>query len=68
MVHLTRSPAKSLIQSCPLRMLGSQRHVFINKAAQYPLESGTTYWMLQKKMVNVSSTEIREKQAQNAGK
>jgi nicotinate-nucleotide adenylyltransferase len=68
MVHLTRNPASSLIQSCPLRMLGSQKHVVISKGGRLPLDPGTTYWMLQKKMVDISSTEIREKQAQNGGK
>lgn len=61
MVHLTRSPAKSLVKSCPLRMYGRQRHVFIDKGGRMPLDSGTTYWMMQKKMLNISSTELREK-------
>jgi nicotinate-nucleotide adenylyltransferase len=60
-VHLTRKPATSLIRNCPLRLYGRQRHVFIEKSAKYPLEAGITYWMLQKKMVNISSTEIRMK-------
>jgi nicotinate-nucleotide adenylyltransferase len=68
MVHLARNPAASFIQSCPLRMLGTQRHVFINKGGRFPLDSGTTYWMLQKKMVNISSTELREKIAQASEK
>jgi nicotinate-nucleotide adenylyltransferase len=61
MVHLTREPANSLVQSCPLRMYEKQNHVFIDKGGRLPLDSGTTYWMMQKKMVNVSSTEIRHK-------
>ena len=59
-VHLTRKPATSLIRQCPLRMYTKQHHVFVDKPARYPLDSGTTFWMLQKKMVNISSTEIRE--------
>lgn len=59
--HLTRKPATTLIQSCPLRLYGRQNHVFLNKSGKWPLVPGTTYWMLQKKMVNISSTEIREK-------
>lgn len=66
MVHLTRSPATSLIQSCPLRMLGSQKHIVVSKGGRFPLDPGTTYWMLQKKMIDISSTEIREKQARSA--
>ncbi|MBL4804491.1 MAG: nicotinate-nicotinamide nucleotide adenylyltransferase [Alphaproteobacteria bacterium] len=61
MVHLTRNPARSLVSACPLRMYEKQKHVIIDKGGQYPLDSGTTYWMMQKKMVNISSTEIRNK-------
>lgn len=60
-LHLTRNPAKSLVKQCPLRMYEPQNHVFIDKGGYLPLNPGTTYWMLQKKMVNISSTEIREK-------
>lgn len=59
MVHLTRSPARSLVKSCPYRMYAKQNHVFIDRGAAMPLDPGTTYWMMQKKMVNISSTEIR---------
>jgi nicotinate-nucleotide adenylyltransferase len=65
MVHLTRDPARSLVQNCPARMYGPHKHVFIDKGGRFPLDSGTTYWMMQKKMVNISSSEIREKVKQN---
>lgn len=61
MVHLTRQPAASLIQASPLRMATFQKHKFISRAGRYPLDSGTTYWMMQKKMINISSTQIRNK-------
>ncbi len=61
MVHLTRNPARSLVKACPYRMYEKQKHVFIDRGGKLPLDSGTTYWMMQKKMVNISSTEIREK-------
>lgn len=60
MLHLTRNPARSLVKGCPLRMVESQKHIITNKAGKMPLTPGTTYWMMQKKMVNISSTEIRE--------
>jgi nicotinate-nucleotide adenylyltransferase len=60
-VHLTRYPVSSLVQNCPLRMYGRQRHKMISKAGKWPLEKNTSYWMLHKKMVNISSTEIRGK-------
>ncbi len=59
MVHLTRNPARSLVKSCPLRMYEPQKHVVIDHGGRLPLDSGTTYWMMQKKMVNISSTAIR---------
>ena len=61
MVHLTRNPARSLVKACPYRMYAKQKHVFTDHGGKLPLDSGTTYWMMQKKMVNISSTEIREK-------
>lgn len=61
MVHMTRPPAKSIIRRCPLRMLGNQRHVIIDRASSYPLNKNTTYWMLQNRMVDTSSTDIRNK-------
>ena len=60
MVHLTRPPAKSLVRGSPLRDYSAQSHHVIDKAGRYPLNPGVTYWMLQKKMVNISSTELRE--------
>lgn len=59
-VHITRKPATALIKQCPLRMYGKQHHVFLDQPARYPLLPGTTFWMLQKKMVNISSTELRD--------
>ncbi len=65
MIHITRHPPVKLIKSCPLRMLSSQKHITVNHGGCYPLDSQTTYWLLQKKMINISSTEIREKMLSN---
>lgn len=65
MLHLSRTPATSLIRKTPYRMLENQTHVFIDKAARWSLDSGVTYWMMQKKMVNISSTEIRKRMSKN---
>ena len=65
MLHLTRSPAKSLVKSCPLRLYAPQRHVVLTQGGRFPLDPGTTYWMMQNKMVNISSTDIRRQQAEN---
>ncbi len=61
MVHLSRSPAKSLVQNSPIKNYKRQTHRFISRGGRLPLEPSTTYWLLQKKMVNISSTEIRNK-------
>ncbi|MDB2682697.1 nicotinate-nicotinamide nucleotide adenylyltransferase [Alphaproteobacteria bacterium] len=60
MVHLSRNPANTMIKACPLRMYTPQKHVFLNKGAKVPLDSGTTYWLMQKKIVHTSSSEIRK--------
>ena len=60
-VHITRAPPVKLIKNCPVRMLGSQKHIILDRGGHVPLDSHTTYWLLQKKMVNISSTEIRKK-------
>ena len=59
MIHVTRHPSIHLIQQCPLRMLSSQRHIFLDHGGTYSLDSNTSYWLLKKKMINISSTEIR---------
>lgn len=59
MLHLTRFPAQTLVKNTPLRMYKKQRHRYINKGGRFSLDSGTTYWLMQKKMVDVSSTHIR---------
>lgn len=61
MVHITRFPPVKLIKQCPTRMLSRQTHIVLDTGGRVPLDSHTTYWLLQKKMVNISSTEIRKK-------
>lgn len=61
MVHITRSPPVKLIKNSPVKLLSSQKHITLDHGRKVPLDSHTTYWLLQKKMVNISSTEIRKK-------
>ena len=63
MVYLTRPPATGLIQGCPLRMQSTQAHSIIDRGGAYPLDSGIAYWMLQKPMIDTSSTSIRTKES-----
>ncbi|NCC22362.1 MAG: nicotinate-nicotinamide nucleotide adenylyltransferase [Alphaproteobacteria bacterium] len=58
-VHMGRPPAHSVIRATPMRMIGSQRHVYPRVAARYSLQPRTSYWVLQKKMIDISSTVLR---------
>jgi nicotinate-nucleotide adenylyltransferase len=58
--HIARPPALTLIENCPLKMLTGQNHVFLDKARKVDLKPRNSYWLMQKKMVSISSTEIRE--------
>ncbi len=60
MAHIVRPPAHSVIQQCPVRMMASRRHFYPVCAGRHPLESDITYWIMQKKMLNISSTYIRD--------
>lgn len=59
-VHIARPPANNLVKASPLRMRASQRHRIIQRPSAYPLEPNTSYWMLSRKMINISSSQIRE--------
>lgn len=58
-VHICRPPALSVIRGAPLRALSTQTHCFPDNAGRYPLTPNTTYWILQRKMLTLSSTKIR---------
>ncbi len=61
MAHVIRPPAGKLVRNMPLRMLGTQRHIHPAKAGRWPLTPKTSYWILRKKAVDISSTHIRQK-------
>ncbi len=60
-IHITRAPPVKLIKNCPVRMLGTQKHIILDRGGHIPLDSHTTYWLLQKKMIDISSTQLRRK-------
>lgn len=64
MVHITRFPPVKLISNCPNRMLSTQNHVILPHGGHVQLRPRTTYWLLQKRMVNISSTQIRKNAAE----
>lgn len=59
--HFARPPAQSLAQACPLRMVAEQRHSLLPQPGSPDLRPGRSYWVLQGVLVDMSSTEIREK-------
>jgi len=58
--HIARPPATDLIKNFPLRMLKTQNHHMLSYPENVSLEAGNTYWIQQKKMINISSTDIRK--------
>ncbi len=63
MIHVPRHPPEQLIQQCPLRLLSTQRHIFVNHGGNFALTPNTSYWLTQNKMIDISSTQIRSKKA-----
>jgi nicotinate-nucleotide adenylyltransferase len=59
MVHICRPPAYSVIANTPVRLLSGRRHIYPETAARYSLQAGLSYWILQKKMIDISSTNLR---------
>lgn len=57
---VTRPPAESLVKNSPFRMYSREKHISLSHAGKWPLDSGVAYWMLDKKMLDISSTAIRE--------
>lgn len=58
--HIARPPALSLIQNCPLRMKQSQNHHFLKQKTTGPLLPKNTYWLMQNRLVSISSSKIRK--------
>lgn len=58
--HIARPPAWTLIKQCPLRQLKQQNHHVLDRAQNVSLAPGNTYWLMQKRMLDISSTKIRK--------
>ena len=59
MLYIARQPVQSLVRRCPARLYARQSHYYIDKSGAYDLSVGSTYWMMQKKMVDISSSDMR---------
>ena len=64
-VFIARPPSLGLIKNCPVRMLGPQsKHCFLDTMHTFSKEKSRMYWMLDTKMVDMSSTYLRALQEQ----
>lgn len=59
--HIARPPFWSMIESCPLKNLATQKHIFVNRGLKATLKPHISYWIMQNMMLDISSTEIRDK-------
>lgn len=57
--HIVRPPASSIIENCPLKLQSTQKHLYIARSQHVALKPGQTYWIMQRKMMSLSSTAIR---------
>lgn len=61
-VFIARPPAGTLVQGCPLRMLPPQNQSYRATGAKTPLNPPKITWLKGTKMIDISSTKIRNKQ------
>ena len=61
MAHFARPGANTLMKSCKTRMLSQQKQIVTQRTGRRSLAPKQTYWMMQKRMMDISSTEIRNK-------
>lgn len=59
--HIARPPFWSTIEACPLKNLATQKHIFVNRSLRAELKPRHTYWIMQNRMMDISSTYIRSK-------
>lgn len=67
-VFITRDPPQTLVKQCPLRLKRNQEHFHPRHSGRFPLKPGRSYWFLERKIVNVSSTNLRKLQSQSSDK
>ncbi len=57
---VTRPPADSLVQACPLKNQHFLNHIYLKTPQKWELSPKNTFWIMQKKMLDISSSEIRK--------
>lgn len=59
--HIARPPFYNMVEESPLRNLASQRHIFLQRGKKVALQPHTSYWIMQNHLMDISSTNIRDK-------
>ncbi len=62
---IARPPASDLVKSCPLRMTSNLSHRYATLGRQTDLKEPAIYWLTGGKMLDISSTDIRNNQAKS---
>lgn len=58
--HVARPPAEALVRASPLQLTGGpQNHRTLNRPEKVALSPGRSYWILDSKLLDISSTYIR---------
>jgi nicotinate-nucleotide adenylyltransferase len=60
MAFIARPPALQLIRNCVLRNTHTINHYYLNQASNFSLQPQQCYWILNQKMINLSSTALRK--------
>ena len=62
---IARPPATDLVRTCPLRMYSNIEHKYKTEGRQTDLTQPAIYWLAGNKMLDISSTEIRNNKAKS---
>ncbi len=65
MLHIARGSPVDLVKNCSPLMLSNHKNIILNHATKVDLSCNTTYWVLKNRLVDISSTKIRDKNILN---
>ncbi len=60
-VNIARPPATNLVKNCPVRMLKNKNNIILTKPNIVKIDINTIYWIKNNKLLDISSTKIRNK-------
>lgn len=61
LTHVARPPVDRLVKNTPLLMQKTQKHTYMQSRCNKRLSPNQSYWIKQRKMLDISSTAIRKK-------